>query len=405
MNILDDFRIKQEMGKYYVVANSSVHDEEIYLVSMITENSIYGHLKCKKSYDNGKETLLYDVTNMITLEKEYENRYIEYNDLKNIFEEINKIYNAGGAYLLEEKYYVVNPSYIFKNMENDQICLLYVPGYEVSKKYSVLADFLIQKVNRKDTGCIQIAYQFYRMSSSDMFSISMFMNIIEKEQIIQKKDTHQILTEEEPKEYEDKIKVDELEDTSKIHWILLGVTLILIAAYYVYLRRTIYAFYSLIGMIFMSIVTVVLWIRFLIGYWEKQKEEDILIPERPVTVDEYWGNNTSEYDEETVILNSPSASGMRIEWKEGNANKEYKITNFPIVIGKLEGEVDCKISDTSISRIHAKMVKREGKIYIFDLNSTNGTSVDGVILRPGEERQIDDDSQIELGKVNIRMIC
>ena len=47
----------------------------------------------------------------------------------------------------------------------------------------------LQKVDRKDNACIQVAYQFYRMSGSDTFSVPMFLSIIHKEEIIQSRET------------------------------------------------------------------------------------------------------------------------------------------------------------------------------------------------------------------------
>ena len=80
------------------------------------------------------------------------------------------------------------------------------------------------------------------------------------------------------------------------------------------------------------------------------------------------------------------------------------IRDFPVTIGKLIGEVDCRISDSSISRLHAKIAKRNDKLVIFDLNSTNGTSVDGVRLSPGEETVINMESRILLGNVVLRLV-
>ena len=72
------------------------------------------------------------------------------------------------------------------------------------------------------------------------------------------------------------------------------------------------------------------------------------------------------------------------------------IKMFPYIIGKLTGAVDGVIEHETVSRIHCKLELEDGNYYIRDLNSTNGTIVNGTVvdteermeLRPGDEIQI-----------------
>ena len=69
---------------------------------------------------------------------------------------------------------------------------------------------------------------------------------------------------------------------------------------------------------------------------------------------------------------------------------EIKITESPFVIGK---DKTCHFTiknDTYISRKHARIVKRENGYYIEDLNSTNGTFIDG---KPAEGK-----TKLEVGQ-------
>jgi hypothetical protein len=66
--------------------------------------------------------------------------------------------------------------------------------------------------------------------------------------------------------------------------------------------------------------------------------------------------------------------------KEG-VNEEIALNSLPFVLGKLSGQVDYLIDQNTISRLHAKIIKEEEAYYIMDLNSRNGTSVNGERLK------------------------
>ncbi len=67
------------------------------------------------------------------------------------------------------------------------------------------------------------------------------------------------------------------------------------------------------------------------------------------------------------------------------------------ILGRSEG--DLVVSNAYLSRKHAKLVVREGRLFIGDLGSTNGTFVDGVKLEPDEERELHPESVVKAGEL------
>lgn len=70
---------------------------------------------------------------------------------------------------------------------------------------------------------------------------------------------------------------------------------------------------------------------------------------------------------------------------------DYKLillNEYPFFIGKLRTNVDYCLDRKVISRYHAKITKEEERYYITDLNSTNGTYVNGQMLQTYEKREI-----------------
>ena len=66
------------------------------------------------------------------------------------------------------------------------------------------------------------------------------------------------------------------------------------------------------------------------------------------------------------------------------------------MIGKLEQASDVVISLPTVSRVHARIRKTGENYYLADLNSRNGTSVNGRLLGAEEEYFLQDEDQVDL---------
>ena len=60
---------------------------------------------------------------------------------------------------------------------------------------------------------------------------------------------------------------------------------------------------------------------------------------------------------------------------------------------------DIIIPDYTMSKNHASIVLHEGNYYIYDLESTNGTTVAGTILTPNKPRQLRAGDNIAFGRL------
>ena len=64
-------------------------------------------------------------------------------------------------------------------------------------------------------------------------------------------------------------------------------------------------------------------------------------------------------------------------------------------------EADVQITDRYASSIHARLFERAGRYYVEDMNSTNGTLLNGATLK-GEAELIDGDS-VQIGDTEFRL--
>lgn len=121
---------------------------------------------------------------------------------------------------------------------------------------------------------------------------------------------------------------------------------------------------------------------------------------------EYFHDESGEY--ETTILtskpvfhNQPAKKEIQSEYYlylVRNLNGEkITIDVTPFTIGKDSANMDFVLNNDSVSRHHATIIYENGDYFIMDNNSTNGTTIEGIKLQPGEKGEIGNGYIISLG--------
>jgi putative peptide zinc metalloprotease protein len=73
-----------------------------------------------------------------------------------------------------------------------------------------------------------------------------------------------------------------------------------------------------------------------------------------------------------------------------------------LVIGRQESLSDLVLEDSTVSRRHARVVELDGGVGIVDLNSSNGTAIDGELLAPySDPVLLRTGAKIEFGDVKL----
>lgn len=112
----------------------------------------------------------------------------------------------------------------------------------------------------------------------------------------------------------------------------------------------------------------------------------------------YETEKTENYGE-TVVLSAGQTEGpASLVSREPGELATIYLDRDLMVIGKMENAADAVISLPTVSRIHAKIRKADDEYYLSDLNSRNGTSVNGRLLKTGEEYQLQDEDQVEFAQ-------
>ena len=97
----------------------------------------------------------------------------------------------------------------------------------------------------------------------------------------------------------------------------------------------------------------------------------------------------------TICFSGNETTGRLYGRERGN---RIDLETLPVTIGKAQAYADHILTDPSVSRVHARIYKGEdGCIEIRDLNSTNGTWINGVRLKPNEKAVVRRGDEVRFG--------
>ena len=120
---------------------------------------------------------------------------------------------------------------------------------------------------------------------------------------------------------------------------------------------------------------------------ERKEEKENLEIGRSTRMTESLSNIGSS---DTVLLGTESNAYI----KQLRTGKKYYLNSNEVTIGKRQCEIE--IADNpAVSKHHAMIQKKEGKYYLVDLNSTNGTKVNGKKINADIPEFLQDETQIE----------
>lgn len=139
-------------------------------------------------------------------------------------------------------------------------------------------------------------------------------------------------------------------------------------------------------------------------YCEEDKPDDY----RAYRVDsneKYKTPNRAEHRQETdddicgetrCLTGMDYASTLRLASLVRSEYSDIQINQDKMILGKKRDQVTVCLHQECISRIHARIEKKNDQYFITDLNSTNGTFVNGERLLPNEQRRIMSGDKVNL---------
>ena len=175
---------KRELSHSYLVMED-IPDELSghYQYRMILRNRIPGLLASSERYIEGRACLYYDISSRQSLEQLYLSAKIGMKEIRGIIDNLVQVLDSMAEYLLEERFLILEPEYIYMDLETEQLFFLYYPFQEenvAETRYRPLAEFFLEHVDHREEKAVSAAYQFYKMSRAENFMVGSFRTYLEK---------------------------------------------------------------------------------------------------------------------------------------------------------------------------------------------------------------------------------
>lgn len=139
--------------------------------------------------------------------------------------------------------------------------------------------------------------------------------------------------------------------------------------------------------------------------FSKQNGLDVSEIEISETNKFYSGIKSPKTQDRTVILNADNLNFSYLKRMLGNCTETIIIKQFPFMMGRLEGQVDYCINNPAVGKLHAEITKANESHFISDMNSRNGTIINGVRIEPTKENIIKNGDRITLGNEEFIFYC
>ena len=417
-----------------MVIRSDAEWSDMYTLRMISGNKIPGLLGFQEKWLDGTPMYYYDITSKQPLSRLAERRKITGPELRTLISDFILVLKQMERFLLDEQRICLNPECIYIDPETCHGSFCLIPGYhsDFSKSFFEFAQYVLDHVDHGDGEAVILAFSMFRESRKDNFGIEDIERCLGVEHKIEEvtespKQIYEIALVEEKKisdqEYDFQMLQEEqnLESGKGIVFaVVMAVGMIIIPLCGVFILgihvlirwKWVVLVYE---MLFAAIGITVY--HFLnegndhemqaeitdeYGLGELAREIEKEVKETQELQTENHLKTEPEYDLQTTLLISQSELSQKRRLISPSDKGEISVEYFPFLVGKNKGLVDMCLNEPSVSRLHAKLEREGAEYYITDLNSTNGTKINGVLLGANERKQIQIGDELDFAGILFR---
>jgi len=342
MSLIREYHSDMGLNELHLM-NTELKTEPVFYEKMIANNNIPGLLKYRTDLVEGHKKYVYNADGMKLLSAVLSDKKPNMDMLKTILEGMLQTIEMSREYLLSEQDFVILPDCMFLGSDGKpSLCCL--PGYThgLKEQLTSLFEYLMNYLDYEDKAAVVALYELYRRSREMVFTFEDIRSILERK----------------PEEKTPPVYKQNLSEGTKPD--------------------------PLPALPPLPVQNA-----------SVQKEKETSKPKRSI----FGSHKTKEAPkintEKTTLLYRPAEEADYVMRAEDG--KEIIFLNrFPFYIGKGTANINHDLQYPQISRLHAKITMYNQNLYLEDMKSTNGCSVNDQRISSDEPVQIKPGDRIGL---------
>lgn len=445
-------RYEQENDSIYMVIDSgSKMLSPDYDIKMLENNNISSLLPVSMRCVDNQYSYYYDVTSKQQFSKIYEYKKLSRSNVENILISLEKLVNEINEYMLDLDRVILKIECIYVDMSKDRLLFAYgADGASEENKgfrqgVKRLFDYIIEHFDHgvKDAD-IMYVYNIYQRIAQGDYNASDFKELIEYEADVReesyksvsqdigidKKDNILEFIPEQQVEDEEEVQNRTAHVVIMVLKSVMGMAVVIAAgrmfapSYVPIPVSDVAAFIiMLVGACGLVLLNKIPLDMFSVVKNKKEmepytytsdmnKNQDVSDYEKTEAEKNIiYKDNNNEYENvkynekndkadnnSTILLSDyikmKANRGICLRYRADNgavsndADKDIVVKKFPWIIGSMEKQCDTVVDSCLISHLHACIIKVDDEYYIEDMNSTNGTYVNGERLIMNSKRKL-----------------
>ncbi len=412
---------RRQMGQNEMMICVDSRREECYETRMMKYNEIPGLLKFAFRRMDDKCWFCYQITSCQPLARLVETQTLKAEPLRQLLHGMIQTFQGLGEYLLSEEQILLEPEFLYIDLDDwtPRLCLM--PGKEgdFTREFSQLLQFLLEKTDHRDKEAVALIYGLYRESLKENYGFETFWERLadpeHKDAEQEEREEHSWSQKEEVREPEPALELDEKEAPAagqSLMWgaYFLSIPFLALFLLWIWKGRQGLWQYGLVFGIGSTVLAAVLSFLSLVrqdtgsavkrlqkdkgNRRKSEKNEDVPSWAMIFEAEEEGEGNEQEKPSEvsleedcthtTLLWSQPKQEECFCLVSVDGKNENIAIRYYPFLIGKQENLSDHVLNRDTVSRLHIRLDREDEICHLTDLNSTNGTSVNGRRLEANE---------------------
>lgn len=427
---------REKMNHYMVMSCQRKIDKDTYGVIVLELADIPKFMNCEIREIDGEQLLYYKLKYKTSLKQVLGEMVLTYEKVKHMLCSIVDAIKETEDYLLNPDSILWKSDCTFIEVNSGKLIFTYAP--ENLSEPELLKNFLLellQYIDKKNQQSYLYIMEFYNLVTDPDCTVKQLEKYVNgynsrKEQEkssdepiriegeTEKEKNNLQVRENMTKEKNRKKKLKESTEQSLICIIVLSVVNFVVVCLLLFEIWTYQYIWVLIFTLFLLFVAFLMRSsskeeedvdRLMEEYWKESEKHAIDGSEKLEILQSIGQNDTTNISEEmdTIVLTSKDSvivvedipREMYLKSMNPHKYKDVIMDRKSIVLGSMRNGCNYQITEQGISRMHAKVMKKEDGLYLMDMNSTNGTFINDEFIISGKEYSLVEGDVVSLSHI------